>query len=279
MGVWSIKVLCLGKITMPFSTLIGVHYPFGAPEIKNDYSVSAPYMGFILTRPGCNIMVDTGISDKFFVDGKAWAGLPAEGGEGYVLQSLEKEGLSPGDIDTVIYTHLHNDHAGNCGLFPDADFIFQKDEWQNLIDPLPVQKLRRDYDPDLVDELGPLKRYMIDGDLKLQEGIELYKTPGHTKGGQSVAVNTEKGVVVLVGDLFTSYISAFPYLPEMMDMNGQVHEIPQAPPGMELGMPGGITYDSYAFYDSVAKIRTLASRDEPGFIIPGHEASLLINGI
>ena len=279
MNIWDIKVLILGKITMPFSTMLALHYPFGAPAVEKEFSISAPYLGFLLQRPGHNIMVDTGISEKFFVDGKAWAGLPAEGGQSHVIGALEKEGLTPGDIDTVIYTHLHNDHAGNCDLFPEAEFIFQKDEWQNLLDPLPVQKLRRDYDPDLIEELKSLKCNKIDGDLRLCDGLDIYKTPGHTSGGQSVAVNTEKGVVVLVGDLFTSNISAFPYLGELVDMEGHTHEIPPAPEGMEMGMPGSITYDFYSFYDSIAKLRAIATRDEPGFIIPGHETSLLITGI
>jgi N-acyl homoserine lactone hydrolase len=243
MEIWDIKVLLLGKITMPFSTLLGVHYPFGAPAVENDFDFNAPYLGFLLQGAGCNIMVDTGISEKFFVGGKAWAGLPAEGGQSYVMEALAREGLTPGDIDTGIYTHLHNDHAGNCGLFPQAEFIFQKEEWQNLLDPLPVQKLRRDYDPDLIEELKTLRCKKIDGDLRLGQGLDIYKTPGHTRGGQSVAVQTAKGVVVLVGDLFTSYISAFPYLDELVDMEGRAHKIPPAPQGMELGMPGSITYD------------------------------------
>ena len=279
MHIWDIKVLLLGKITMPFSTMLAIHYPFGAPAVEKDFSISAPYLGFLLQRPGRNIMVDTGISEKFIVDGKAWSGLPAEGGKSHVIEALEKEGLTPGDIDTVIYTHLHNDHAGNCSLFPETEFLFQKDEWQNLLDPLPVQKLRRDYDPDIIEELKSLKCSKIDGDLRLCDGLDIYKTPGHTSGGQSVAVNTEKGMVVLVGDLFTSNISAFPYLCQLVDMDGHTHEIPPAPEGMEIGIPGSITYDFYSFYDSIAMVRTIATRDEPGFIIPGHETSLLVTGI
>lgn len=279
MNIWDIKVLLLGKITMPFSTMLAVHYPFGEPAVERDFSISAPFLGFLVQRPGRNIMVDTGISEKFIIDGKAWSGLPAEGGQSHVIEALEKEGLTPGDIHTVIYTHLHNDHAGNCSLFPEAEFLFQKDEWQNLIDPLPVQKLRRDYDPDIIEELKSLKCNKIDGDLRLCDGLDIYKTPGHTRGGQSVAVNTEKGMVVLVGDLFTSNISAFPYLGQLVDMDGHTHEIPPAPEGMEMGIPGSITYDFYSFYDSIAKVRTIAARNEPGFIIPGHETSLLVTGI
>ena len=280
MNTWDIKVLLLGKITMPFSTMLAIHYPFGAPKVEEDFQIEGPYLGFLLQREGRNIMVDTGISEKFFVDGKAWMGLPAEGGEDYVLEALKKEGLGTGDIDTVIYTHLHNDHAGNCHLFKKADLIFQRDEWQNLLNRLPAQEVRRDYDPDLIDELKAANCYRIDGDIELVDGIRIYKTPGHTRGSQSVAVNTGKGVVVLLGDLLTSYISAFPRMGEITDMKGVKRRVPPAPEAFgDQGIPGGITYDFYDFYDSLNKVKAIASRDAPGFIIPGHETSLVITGI
>jgi len=279
MNPWNIKVLYLGKITMPFSTMISVHYPFNAPKVTEDFTIGGPYLGFLLQRGDRNIVVDTGISEKFFIDGKAWAGLPAEGGKSYVLKALSKEGIRPEDIEMVVYTHLHNDHAANCGLFTNAKIIFQKDEWQNLLDPLPAQKVRKDYDPDLIDELRSANCIKVDGDIELTDGVKLYKTPGHTVGSQSVAVNTNKGVVVLVGDLLTSYISAFPYLKEIMDMEGRKHPIPAAPEAFGQGIPGGITYDFYSFYASLNKVKTIASRYEPGFIIPGHETSLVLTGI
>ena len=122
-------------------------------------------MGFLLQSKGHNIVVDTGISERFIVDGKAWAGLPAEGGRAFLEKALADEGLSPADIEVVIYTHLHNDHAGNCGLFTNAVNIFQKDEWLNLLNPLPVQNVRRDYDPAVIDELRSRKCFRVDGDF------------------------------------------------------------------------------------------------------------------
>ena len=279
MSTWNIKVLYLGKITMPFSTMLSVYYAFGAPSPPEDFTISAPYLGFLLQCDGHNIIVDTGISEKFIVGGKAWAGLPAEGGKAYLEKALAKEGLSPADIEMVIYTHLHNDHAANSSLFTNAVIIFQKDEWQNLLDPLPVQNLRKDYDVDLIDELKSSKCFKVDGDFELIDGIKLDKTPGHTLGSQSVAINTRKGVVVLVGDLLPSYISAFPYLTEIMDMEGCKHSVPPAPAVFGPAIPSQITYDFYAFYDSVYKVKAIASRDEPGFIIPGHETSLVVTGI
>ena len=269
----------LGKITMPFSTMLSITYAIGAPKIEEDFTIDGAYLGFLLQRKGHNIVVDTGISEKFIVDGKAWAGLPAEGGRAFLEKALANEGLSPADIEVVIYTHLHNDHAANSGIFTNAVKIFQKDEWLNLLNPLPVQNVRRDYDPDVIDEFKSGKCFKVDGDFELMDGIKLFKTPGHTLGSQSVAVQTEKGVVVLVGDLLTINIAAFPYLTEIVDMEGRSHSVPPAPAVFEAAIPSNLIYDFYAFYDSVYKVKAIASRDEPGFIIPGHEPSLLVTGI
>ena len=279
MSIWDIKVLYLGRITMPFSTMLSICYAFGNPKITEDFMISAPYLGFLLQCEGHNIVVDTGISEKYIVDGKAWAGLAAEGGKSYVEKALAKENVNSTDVETVIYTHLHNDHAGNCSLFNNANHIFQKHEWQNLLEPLPIQNVNKDYDLEIIKELRSLNCLKVDGDVELINGIRVYKTPGHTRGSQSVAVNTQKGVVVLVGDLLTSYISAFPYLTEIIDMEGRRHSVPPATAVFGHAIPSRITYDFYDFYDSVNKVKAIASRNEPGFIIPGHETSLVLTGI
>jgi N-acyl homoserine lactone hydrolase len=279
MKIWEIRPLYLGKLTMPFSKMMAVFYPLGAPPLGEDFMISAPYIGFLLHCGEENILVDTGISEKFIVNGRAWGGLAAEGGRSFLAKALAEAGVAPEAIRTVVFTHLHNDHAANSALFSAAEFIFQEDEWLNLLDPLPIQNVRRDYDPDLVAELKSARCLKIEGDIELREGIRIYKTPGHTRGSQSVAVNTRKGVVLLVGDTFPANICAFPYLTEIIDMEGRKHAVAPAPAVYGKALPSAITYDFYAFYRSVNKIKSLAARNEPGFIIPGHETSLFLTGI
>lgn len=276
---WDVDVLYLGKISMPLSTMLSVCYAFGAPAVENDAYISAPYLGFLLTRGDTRVVVDTGISAKFIVDGKAWAGLAAEGGERYVERSLAERGVKPDDVHTVVYTHLHNDHAGNCGLFPHARHVFQKAEWENLLNPLPIQNVRKDYDRATVEEFASLQTQPVDGDVELERGIDLYLTPGHTRGSQSVAVRMNKGTVVLVGDLLTSYVGAFPQTTQLEDMEGRLHEIPPAPEVFGDAVPSSVTYDFYEWYESVRRVQGIATRNEPGFIVPGHETSLIASGL
>lgn len=275
MSQWQVSVLYLGKITARLSMV----WPAGMPPLEEDFELSAPYLGFLLRRNGRRILIDSGISEKFIVDGRAWGFLPAEGGSDFLTNALAKEGLAPADIDTVVFTHLHNDHAGSTSLFTNATFVFQKDEWQNLLDPLPLQSMRRDYDPDVVAALSARKTLRIDGDLQLEDGIRLIKTPGHTLGSQSVVVDTEMGRVVFVGDLCLFDFMMFPGSRELLDMQGEAHPIPQAPPAFGPALPHAMVYDFYAYYDSVQKVKAAAERDAPGYLVCGHEPSLLVRGV
>lgn len=275
METWEIKVLHLGQI----QSYLSWSWPSWLPPLEKEIATKAPYLGFLLQKEGQNIIVDTGISEKFIVDGKAWRGLPAEGGSSYLRKALEKEGLAPEDIETVIYTHLHNDHAGNCELFPEARIIFQKDEWANLTSPLPLQVIKKDYDPGVIPLLNSMNSLMVDGDIELTDGIRLFKTPGHSLGSQSVAVNTQKGTVVLIGDLCSRDCYTFPQLGEVSDLEGNKYSVPKAPPSVGLAVPSGMIYDYYSFYTSMSKVKAIASRDEPGFIISGHDAALIHTGI
>lgn len=276
MNEWEIKVLYLGKISASLSLV----WPPMNPPLENDFELSAPYLGFLLKGNNRVILVDTGINEKFIVDGKAWGMLPAEGGAAFMEVALQKEGLAPDDIDTVIFTHLHNDHAGNCGMFRKALLIFQRDEWANLLNPYPHQKIRNDYDTGIIDELRDMKIQLIEGNLDVDNGIRLYKMPGgHSLGSQVVCVNTAKGNVVLLGDICLFNFLAFPDLTEMMSMEGQTFSIPTGSPIYGPAVPHTVIYDSFGFYDAMYQVRALATYDKPGFLIPGHEPSLLVTGI
>lgn len=271
MGLWEIKVLYYGKITAPKG--------FASPGLDPDLVVDAPYLGFLLQNGYRNVLVDTGISEKFIVDGKAWAGFPAEGGLEFLQNAIAGAGLSPEDIDTVIFTHLHNDHAANADIFTKARLIFQKDEWKTMLDPLPVMKLRKDYDPGLIEDLKALNCLKVDGDFELTEGIRIIKTPGHTPGSQSIAVRTENGVKVIVGDHWIHLFNAFSKQEELIDMYGKKHQITPAPDIHGGFIANSLIYNYYDWYDSSYKIKAVMEADRPEFCLPGHEPSLLHLGL
>lgn len=105
---------------------------------------------------------------------------------------LEKVGLTVEDIDIVILTHLHLDHAQDAEKFKNAKFVVQKSELEFAANPHPTQA-------DWFVKIPPDRVEIVDGDKEILEGIRVIHTPGHTPGGQSVLIETEKGTVCLSG--------------------------------------------------------------------------------
>ncbi len=272
MNVWDIKVLYYGEIK--------ILKAMATPNLDPDLMINSPYLGFLLQNGKRNILVDTGISDNYIVDGKAFGNFPARGGLKYVEQSLATAGLSPLEIDTILFTHLHNDHAGNTSIFKNARLIFQKDEWANLLDPLPIIKVRKDYDLALIDELKSANCVKVHGDFELTEGIKCFRTPGHTPGSMSVAVNTARGIRILVGDLWPLTCLAFSQQTEIMDMEGKKHKITPALPEYGHFMPpSSLICDFADYYDSCNKILSMIPSYSPEYIVAGHEPALVFTGV
>ena len=270
MDNWKVTVLYYGKITFPKTAM--------TPNFDPDLIISVPYLGFLLQKDGRNIVVDSGIDENFIVDGKAWGGWPAEGGRTYVEKALADGNIKPEDVETVFYTHLHNDHAASAYLFKNAQLVFQKDEWATLVNPIPAMDIRGDYDYSLIDQLKKMDCTPIDGDMNWDAGIDLYKTPGHTPGSMTVAVKTEKGTKFIVGDHWHMNCMAFGWQEELVDMEGKKHKITPAPPVYQGLIPSSLIYDYYEYYDSSYKLKSLMKNYSPEYLLAGHEPSLVYTG-
>ena len=138
------------------------------------------------TQSGRLMLVDTGIGG---VDSPAaaWAPVP-----GALVSELAAAGVSPTDIDVVVLTHLHSDHASGATTagapaFPSARYVLQRADAATAAGPLADYVLRP-----LADHL-----HLIDGDAELLPGIHAIHTPGHTPGHQVVRVDD----LTLTGDL------------------------------------------------------------------------------
>lgn len=131
-----------------------------------------------------------------------------------IVTNLEIFGVMPEDIDLVILTHLHFDHAAGCTLvsnqfkteatFPNAKYLLQKSEWEFA---LHQQQSRQDT-PGAdyrLDELYRLKAderfYMIDGNHSPTDSIKLLHSGGHTPGHQVVKIQDGEQTAYYLGDL------------------------------------------------------------------------------
>jgi len=114
-----------------------------------------------------------------------------------VLESRLKElGLTPLEIDTVINTHLHGDHAGSNFVFRGKRLIVHEKEI------LPSGQYKW---PEFTEAcVKTLKVQKVSSDTKISEDVEVITTPGHTPGSLSVIVDTPEGLVAIVGDAINS---------------------------------------------------------------------------
>ena len=100
-----------------------------------------------------------------------------------------------------------------------------------------------------------LKLEVIDGDFKISDDINILFTPGHSPGGQSVSVKTEKGTAVIAG--LCSILENY--------------DPPPLPDGTRLAaIAPAIHSHPFQAYDSILRIKELAD-----IILPIHEPSFL----
>ncbi len=101
--------------------------------------------------------------------------------------ALRDAGVDPKDVELVVLTHLHWDHAGNCDLFPDARVLVQQQELRYAV--APGRFFRKSF---LAPMSGwPAPPYLlpnletVDGEVELAPGLRLVRAPGHTPGSQA----------------------------------------------------------------------------------------------
>ena len=126
------------------------------------------------------------------------------------LTALRSLGIRPDEVDVVLSTHLHWDHAGGFTrrseggrvevTFPKAKHFVQRREWDFALDCDPRSKaayLEDDFVP--VADAGLVE--FVDGDAEILPGVELRLTAGHTPGNQVVIFRAGDVAAAMTGDL------------------------------------------------------------------------------
>ncbi len=178
----------------------------------------------LISSDNKNILIDTGlgnvISDKV---NKIYS--PSKF---ILLDSLAKIGLSRKDIDIVVLTHLHFDHAGGVTslindttelTFPNALHIFQKKEWKIAKDPDELNKASYNFEKDLklLEESGNYQ--LINGDYQLTKDVTLELSGGHSEGMQVVRIESENELAYYPGDILPMEINRHLAVTTAFDLN------------------------------------------------------------
>ncbi|MGW2377085.1 MULTISPECIES: MBL fold metallo-hydrolase [Kitasatospora] len=168
---------------------------------------------FLIRAGGRSVLVDLGLGNVDFA-------IPdvASFKAGALVRNLAAEGLSPTDVDAVVYTHLHHDHVGWTSdvapgpHFPDgrevngltfraARHLVSEAEWRHWEGrgtfPGPDSKA-------VQDPLGGVIGFVTDGE-EIAPGVRILSTPGHTPGHSSLIVTDPSGAdgrrLIVLGDI------------------------------------------------------------------------------
>lgn len=231
MGKYQIFPLHLGDIVRDNTNMMYMVDP--------GKKITIPLLAWLLFDGERYILVDTGGTPA---DGVHY--MPYTQAPGCTLEEqLKKRGVSPQEIGTVILTHLHWDHAGNNGLFPNAKFYVQKRELEYAANPLKIQRGAYNY-PLIVQT----QYEVIDGVQEITRGISVIPTPGHSPGSQSVLVDTQQGTYIIAGDLICLY--------DCMERDPMIIN--------------GLHTNLFEYYDSMERVVRTGFR-----VLPGHEPEIL----
>jgi glyoxylase-like metal-dependent hydrolase (beta-lactamase superfamily II) len=155
---------------------------------------------------GKTVLVETGNGTKWDEKLRKIYSFPANDP---LTESLAKEGVKPEEIDLVINTHLHFDHAGgNTRLvdgrvvpaFPKAKYVVQKAEMEHALKPTERDRASY-YAQDFMPVTETRQWQFVDGDAEVLPGISVTKIPGHNLQIQAVQIRGGGRKLMYVSDL------------------------------------------------------------------------------
>ncbi|HEX7143820.1 MAG TPA: MBL fold metallo-hydrolase [Gaiellaceae bacterium] len=138
MRVGAFEVTALVDGEGSFST-VGEAFPaLDAPE-----AWLLPVNAVLIRGAGSTVLVDTGLGPE------PRAFMPGAGAR--LLTELARVGSSAAEVDLVVHTHLHVDHVGWDGSFPNARYVVPTDDWSYFMSEESLQQR-----PHLGDRVEPL---------------------------------------------------------------------------------------------------------------------------
>jgi glyoxylase-like metal-dependent hydrolase (beta-lactamase superfamily II) len=169
----------------------------------------------LVVRGARTMIIDAGIGDK--MDPKSCEIYGIDRAE-HLDASLAAAGLTAGDIEIVLASHLHFDHAGGftkrdssralVPRFPNARYVVRTAEWENATHP--HERNRASY---LAENFVPLMEAgvldLVPGDAAIMPGVRVVRTGGHTMHHQIVFIESGGRTAVFAADLMptTAHVS------------------------------------------------------------------------
>ncbi|MBS1888582.1 MAG: N-acyl homoserine lactonase family protein [Actinobacteria bacterium] len=210
-----------------------------------------PYFVYVVKHPEGVVLFDTGAHPQLGTDAVARMGAAAEDfvvkldPEDAIEPVLARIGLEPADIDLVIASHLHFDHAGGLYAFPETPVMVQREELEFAEDPSEEQR-----DIYIADDFAPVTEWrLVEGETDVfgDGRLTLVPTPGHTKGHQSLLVRLDDGQAIFL-------LADAAYLLDKM----------------RIRHPPAVLWDEAAILDTWERVEAL-EREHDAFLITSHD--------
>ena len=187
MRVGALDVSILVDAEGSFATLAEAFPALDEPE-----KWRLPVNAVLIRGAGTTLLVDTGLGPE------PRAFMPGAGAQ--LHEELARVGSSRAEVDLVVHTHLHVDHVGWDGSFPNARYVVPTDDWSYFMSEESLQQR-----PHLGDRVEPLNDaglvVLVAGELEIASGVRLVPTPGHTPGHASVFIESQGSELVVLGDV------------------------------------------------------------------------------
>ncbi|EPG65730.1 N-acyl homoserine lactonase family protein [Leptospira wolffii] len=175
------------------------------------HKIKIPVTAYLIEHPKGKILIDTGfhkdvrrhpIKDLTLIH--FLVNKPLQNAGEAVDEVLLEKGVQPSDLDFVILTHLHTDHAGGLRLVKDAKRILVSEEELRYAEKQKLQYVSHMWKGVKLEtfrfadsKYGPVnKAYDLFGD----ESIILVYLPGHTPGLAGTLIRNNEKFVLLTSD-------------------------------------------------------------------------------
>jgi glyoxylase-like metal-dependent hydrolase (beta-lactamase superfamily II) len=173
----------------------------------------------LVETPNALVLIDNGVGNKEDPKFHEIYGIENAGSPSRLEDALRAAGFGPNDVEIMIDTHLHFDHAGGNTFrnpegqvelsFPRARYFVQRGEfeyahWRN-------ERIQASYLPHNFD---PVAFEFVEGTQEIIPGISVLPTPGHTPHHQSVVIQSDDETACFLADVMPT--SAHVPLPWIM---------------------------------------------------------------